>query len=567
MEEAPGHHHHPHQHDESSEENQDDRGEDQDQAPDTQEPPELTAAPGGPSEERFARAMEEVLRHPSVQGYLDGTDNRVLSVRPLLNRAKASNPCPDDGFQATIYDYTNNRTLLVEGDLAAIDPATHGDVRVAEYGNQPLPSEEEFAAAVDVVMHDRETRRAIEAGEIQAYRPMPPLLDGELPDGRTERTLNVGLRSLEDQSHRFVGARMFERGLVWEDPLFPRPDIGECEPPPGVDACPGTGSSGQVWVTVTQGGQTIWRLLVVRPAGSSGTNGSGVELRYVDYRGKRVLYQAHVPILNVEYSSEGTEIGCGPTYRDWQNSETCFEAPLGFDVIPGYRICSVPAQTILDSGTDSGNFRGVALYVQGQEVVLVSEMQAGWYRYISEWRLHTNGTIRPRFGFAGTANPCTCKPHHHHVYWRLDFDIRTPWNNVVEEFNDPPIIGSSNWHTKTYEIRRSRDQGHKRRWRVMNASTGEGYLLMPGSNDGSQTPFGVGDLWVLRWHPGEIDDGMGFTTDPAQSTAHIDHFKTMPELVANTDVVVWYAGHFLHDDTHNAGGSHWVGPDLLPFNL
>jgi hypothetical protein len=68
--------------------------------------------------------------------------------------------------------------------------------------------------------------------------------------------------------------------------------------------------------------------------------------------------------------------------------------------------------------------------VQGQEAVLVSELQAGWYRYISQWRFHANGTIRPRFGFSAANNPCTCKDHHHHVYWRLDFDIRTAGNNV-----------------------------------------------------------------------------------------------------------------------------------------
>ena len=36
-----------------------------------------------------------------------------------------------------------------------------------------------------------------------------------------------------------------------------------------------------------KGGQTLWRFLAVRPAASSGTNGSGIELRYVDYKGKR----------------------------------------------------------------------------------------------------------------------------------------------------------------------------------------------------------------------------------------------------------------------------------------
>jgi Cu2+-containing amine oxidase len=77
---------------------------------------------------------------------------------------------------------------------------------------------------------------------------------------------------------------------------------------------------------------------------------------------------------------------------------------------------STPAQTILDSGTDAGNFQDVAIYVQELEVVLVSEVQAGWYRYIGEWRFHVDGTIRQRFGFSGVLNSCVCNRHHHHLY-------------------------------------------------------------------------------------------------------------------------------------------------------
>src|SRR5262245_17080363 len=49
--------------------------------------------------------------------------------------------------------------------------------------------------------------------------------------------------------------------------------------------------AGSAWVTVTQGGTTLWKFFVVRAAASSGTNGSGIELRFVGYRGKRVLYR------------------------------------------------------------------------------------------------------------------------------------------------------------------------------------------------------------------------------------------------------------------------------------
>jgi hypothetical protein len=128
--------------------------------------------------------------------------------------------------------------------------------------------------------------------------------------------------------------------------------------------------------TLPQAAVTLWRFLAVRLGASSGTNGSGIELRYVDYRGKRVLYHAHVPILNVEYGADGQAIRCGPTYRDWQNAETPFEAN-GTAVEPGFLLCLQPARTIIDNNTDAGNFAGVAIYVDASEVVLVREMQAG----------------------------------------------------------------------------------------------------------------------------------------------------------------------------------------------
>jgi Cu2+-containing amine oxidase len=204
-------------------------------------------------------------------------------------------------------------------------------------------------------------------------------------------------------------------------------------------------------------------------------------------------------------------------------------------------------------------FLGVAIYVAGQEVVLVSEMQAGWYRYVSEWRLHSNGTIRPRFGFDATSSSCVCNRHHHHVYWRLDFDIETAGNNLIREFNNPPISPGTNWHTKPYEIRRLRSPAHNRRWRVENASSGRGYTIVPGQGDGTAAgdSYAKGDLWFLRYHPGEIDD------HPITATEiQIDKYKNGEPLV-NRDVVVWYGAHFTHDPS-GPHVSHVVGPNLHP---
>jgi hypothetical protein len=520
----------------------------------------IDVVPNGPDASVVAEISRALLREDWLREHLSGTEHRLLSFEIADDGGdkRSQVPAASTRFLATIYDYTNNRTLVVDGSLENLDSA-----RLFESGRQPLPNDEEFEAAVENLASHHELGPAIRQNDLRTYRPMPPLVDIDLPDGRIERTIAVGLLSPSgDIRHRIVGVNMIQRRVLEELPHIPLPSHDECGSPP-VGGCEASGITGRVSVTVRQGGRTVWTFDAIRPAASSGTNGSGIELRNVRYRGKQVLFQAHVPILNVEYYSDGISVGCGPTYRDWQNSETCFQAN-GTDVIPGFRLCPTPAQTILETGTDAGNFRGVAIYVQGQEVVLVSELQAGWYRYISEWRFHTDGTIRPRFGFAATDNPCTCKVHHHHVYWRFDFDIRTASRNVVDEFNNPSLVGSSNWHVKHFEIRRLRDPSRNRHWRIRNLTSGEGYLLIPGSADGSADAYGVGDMWVLLYRgPSEVDDGQGFTTVPALSRANIDKFLNF-DVVEDRDVVVWYVGHFQHTPAH--AGGHRVGPDLKPFN-
>lgn len=506
-----------------------------------------------------------LFEHPSVQEYLAGTRNRLLSIEMVEPAQKMVTPKPPARYRATVFDYTNNRAVLIEGCLDEREL-----VVISESSAQPLPNGEEFDAAVNILQEDPQLGAAIRKQHLTPYPPMPPLIDVELPDGRIERTIAVGLLPAHKEArHEIVGVNMIRQTVVRFEKHAP--DMAEahnpiCGLPYAGQATTSKGTAGQVWVTVTQGPTTLWKFLVVRPGASSGTNGSGVELRYVDYRGKRVLYRAHVPILNVKYDPGG----CGP-YRDWQYQEGMIQAN-GIDVAPGFRLCTAPATTILDTGSDVGNYLGVAIFVQGQEVVLVSEMQAGWYRYISEWRLHANGTIRPRFGFTGVQNSCVCTRHHHHVYWRLDFDIRTAGNNIVREFNDPCLPGfcPSNWHTKTYEIMRLRDPARKRKWRVENTLTGEGYEVIPGADDGQATaspdwPFPRGDVWILRYHSNELDDGVVAIGPPYE--AGLNSWVN-GEPLSNQDVVIWYAGHVTHDFANEPPGTfgHIVGPELKPHN-
>ncbi|CAA9466023.1 MAG: hypothetical protein AVDCRST_MAG65-292, partial [uncultured Solirubrobacteraceae bacterium] len=326
---------------------------------------------------------------------------------------------------------------------------------------------------------------------------------------------------------------------------------------PDADQRTTTTRAGAARITVTRDGETLWRLIAVRPAASSGAQGSGVELRGVSYRGRRVLRRAHVPILNVRYDGNA----CGP-FRDWQNEEGRFQAQ-GSAPAPGFRLCPAPATTILESGEDRGNFAGVAVFVDGDEVELVSELEAGWYRYVSRWRLHADGTIRARFGFGAVDNSCVCVTHHHHTYWRFDFDIAGAADDTVLEHNDPPLPGhSGNWHTLRHEIRRKRNAGRKRRWRIRNRGSGEGYVLIPGADDGEADNYGVGDFWALRHRSSQIDDTAAGEFD---TRAHLDSFVN-GDAIVGTNVVVWYAAHFRHEVGHQHAddASHIVGPTLRP---
>lgn len=525
----------------------------------------IKITPFGPTQSALDEIGAGVLRSAEVTRYLKQTRHRLLSIVALEPEGDSKadiRPALPTHFRATIYDYTNNQALLVEGPLSR-----PRNISITYSGAQPLPTQEEFDEAVAIVSEEGELGSSVRAKRLQPYPPMPPVLGEQLADGRTERTIAVGLLpTSREHHHEIVGVNMNRREIV----RFANraPETAQAHNP--ICGVPYTGqrsarnAAGQVWVTVKQGGTTLWKFLAVRPAGSSGTNGSGVELRFVDFRGKRLLYRAHVPILNVKYDGNA----CGP-YRDWQNQEGMIQAN-GTDVAPGFRLCSAPAQTILQSGSDTGNFLGTAIFVQGQEVVLVCEMEAAWYRYVSEWRLHANGEIRPRFGFSAVSNSCVCNVHHHHAYWRFDFDLRTAGSNRVREFNNPPLVGSSNWHDKTFEIRRPRDAARKRKWRIENTRTGEAYDIIPGGQDGVATnsrdwPFGKGDVWILRYHGSEIDDGVAATGPPYE--AGLDAWVN-GELIQNTDIVIWYGAHFTHDVQHEQPGSHGhvVGPLLRPVN-
>lgn len=463
-------------------------------------------------------------------------------------------------FVATVVDATGNLAATVRGDLDRPE-----ELDVSSTAVVPNPTREELLGALEVLRADEHFSPFARRDDVIVYQPMPPTSDVEQDDGTVVRRVTLGIFDPEGRPvHRFVAVDLGNRSVDWHLHGVEHLDDHDCEDhlPVGVGGLPGGDTGlGQVRVRVVKGGQELWSFTVVRPRDSAPTHlgkGSGVELRQVRYRGRLVLWQAHVPILNVLYDD-------GVTYRDWQNQETQFHAVGSDPVGPGWRVCSGPPATILESGTDVGNFQGVAFWYDDGELQIVSEMQAGWYRYISEWRLRDDGTIQPRFGFAGTRNPRTCMRHQHHVYWRLDFDIEGGGRDVVEQ-RGLILPWQPVWHRIVRETKRIRSP-FAREWRVLDADSGRGYRITPGAADSSADAYGVADLWFLRYRGTELDDGVAVVGGPASATqVKLDQYLT-GESIDRTDVVVWYAGHFLHDEEHpSPHQGHVVGPELRPVN-
>ncbi|CAN5872258.1 hypothetical protein BH24ACI1_BH24ACI1_23960 [soil metagenome] len=542
-----------------------------------QEPLKITAVQWGPTQEIVDAAKRRVERSAAVQNALKGAKYRILSFDYIDNSVEKSQPStPPKRFRIVFYDYTNDRTLVAENDFAGTETIT-----VSEEFFQPNSNDEEFNEAVRILTSDARFSSFLKGEQLRAFQPMPPVT---VLSGTRERLVNVGLGAQGDSAGNEVVSVSLRRGAVIRYDKG-APDTSKAEPDAcGIPAAPqgstGRGVAGQYQLTISQGTTPLWEMLVIRPSSSSGTMGSGIELRDVKYRGKSVMKRGHAPVLNVEY----TPSVCGP-YRDWQYAEGFFDAPAAGanDPAPGIRILAAGqiAQTALDSGNDTGNFQGVAIYTQNDETVMVTEMNAGWYRYIMEWRFAGDGTIRPRYGFGATDNSCVCSVHNHHVYWRFDFDIVSPTNEVFQVER-----GRKFMLPITKELTTLKNLQTKRSIIVQNSTSDEAYMLAPNETDGVADNYGRSDIWVLKYKnvnggnnvQNEIDDGWpsigGTCTATSGSCINIDKFINN-ESVLKEDVVVWYGAHFVHSDGENRlepnrlnpsilSGSHVVGPDIRP---
>ncbi len=547
-----------------------------------EQPVQIKVVPWGPTEKNVDAAKQRVEQSAAVQNALKGTKHRLVGFNYVEeNSADKSLPSkPPTRYRVFLYDYTNDRTIIAESDFAGKEP-----IRISKESFDPGVGRTELDAAYELIRKSAEFKGLFKSDNLELFDPMPPVsnLNGE-------RLVNIGIRNSATGENQIVGVSFKNDKIVrYENNAPPTARVApeNCGIANARQPTTFEGVAGQYQITVNQNGTPLWEMLVIRPSSSSGYvfERSGIEIRDVKYKGKSVLKRGHAPVLNVEYDGDA----CGP-FRDWQFAEGFFNAPSAgaSDPAPGIRVLADGqiATTALESGNDVGNFQGVAIYQQnvgfGNEVVMVSEMEAGWYRYIMEWRFAVDGTIRPRYGFGGVTDRCVCFSHTHHVYWRFDFDIVNPTNKVFQVERGRKFL-----KPVTTEAAIFRKYQTNRGFLIQNSSGDEAYQITPNLTDGTVTNaegiltdiFGAGDFWLLQYKgtagaPEEIDDPN--PNDPNPSIAYRATLAPWVnnESLVNQDVVVWYGAHDYHDegneDRIGSGrpevlqGSHVAGPDLRP---
>lgn len=483
-----------------------------------------------------------VLNRSEVMKRLSGHRYHVLR-REFGENLSEKEQSPETN-RILVYDYITNQLLSIEGGAEQETPLS-----ILESSEVLQPTPEEFQDAIHILHQD--PYYGSEKNNWKAQPAMPGLLHAI--EGSPGRIIAIDLLPLSPEfQHEIVGVNLSNLSVLrfpGRAPPTAQATQQVCGPPDARQGSTGYGLAGRSRISIKQGDTEIWNFTVIRPSSSSGAWGSAIDLRNIFFKGKKVASQMHAPILNVKYDDNV----CGP-YRDWSYSEGKFQAQ-GTLLVPGILKTSSPPQTIFDTNSDVGNFNGVAVYNNGNEVLLVSQLHAAWYRYVSIFRFYLDGTIQPQWGFSAVQNSCTCKPHHHHIYWRFDFDIGTGLKNRLQ------VYDGSNWNDISKETKQFRDSQHQL-WRILDTETGSGYLITPGIHDGTALGdhYGKADLHLLRYHRYQIDDSFVYRG----TSENIDAFIN-GENLNNQDVVLWYAGHFFHvRDEPNAMNEPILGPILTP---
>jgi hypothetical protein len=296
----------------------------------------------------------------------------------------------------------------------------------------------------------------------------------------------------------------------------------------------------------------VWEMCWVPPNQSVGPDGSGLELRKVYFKGHQVFVRAHAPMLFAEYKNGAG----GNCYRDWKDTTEQILSDLAVQGHLGMSTHLATATTSCDRsqnptasygkcpyqlpGFPNANttcYSGVTIEDDGDHVLLTAQYSASWYMYASRWAFYADGHIEPTFGFGNNNGTYNTVTHWHHNYWRFEFSVDGAANTVSTDGVDN-TVEFSDLRNAT-----SGPGGGPHTWAVRNPTTGNGYQVVPGSDDydvptnQSGRNFHTVDFMATQQHNAEYGDSA--SNNLSDCTMH-QNVLVNGESLVNTNVALYY---------------------------
>ncbi|MFF4750279.1 copper amine oxidase [Streptomyces sp. NPDC002514] len=233
---------------------------------------------------------------------------------------------------------------------------------------------------------------------------------------------------------------------------------------------------------------------------------------------------------------------------------------------------------------------------QGQDLLVYTVNQVGWYEYISEWRFQDDGTITMNVGATGSLSyedydagdgrgwpigkgaKAYATSHSHNVFWRLDFGLDGSSRTKVEQYDSAVSAPAHGQEAPTAKTTRTTvtkelagDYRAYRWWRVVSA-TGKNkdgharsYEIVPGAT--TKYPgrsFTKHDLYFTEYNKCEQFASNNTGACPAGAGKSVDKWVNGQTL---THPVAWVNVGFHHiarDEDQQPMPVHWQGFSIAP---
>ena len=306
-------------------------------------------------------------------------------------------------------------------------------------------------------------------------------------------------------------------------------------------------------------------------------NGSGLEVWWADFQGRRVMWRGSAPFALVPYHhpdtsgeppgphfcyKDGIDTHCGGApFRALKHTAPNSGAPWhssAFDAADDI-------EAVVVTVTPADDFNPARLS-------MTAKFQCGWYQYVHSWEFDSDGVIHPRVAMGGMLNPnCFTKSHIHNFYFRIDLDIDGQFpHDVCEIFNHNSLNdpGGDKWDLVPNQMKLLANPATARKWRVRSTTSknraGEfkGYEIevpqLAGANQ-----FSSGDVWVTIYRGDSFQQGEGVGVADCSDRELETNYAVGPLHSGTTgdDIVLWVVVRAHHEPRYNGEEA-----DHLPFH-